>query len=128
MADGDKAGTLTDADKAWIGDAIAAAVTKAGEGKGAPKGDEGKGGTPAPSEDEWASMGPRQRESWVHQAVTEKLEQLRRDDKLESMQEEIDRLKAGGGATGAGGEGEKAPSVVTWLTRFFWGEPAEGEQ
>jgi hypothetical protein len=70
------------------------------------------------SDSEWDAMSDRQRESWVRQLVDFRLDELSRDDEIARQRGEIEQLK-----NDKTPEPEAAPSVVTKIQKFLWGEP-----
>lgn len=117
---------FTEEQETRLSELIAEAV--AGAGKGAPKG-RAADPKPAPTDDEWARMTPRQRESWVEDATRRELDRLKKSDKLEDLQAQVESLTAELRGTAAGGAAsERAPKAWSWLTEFLWGKPAEGEE
>jgi len=81
----------------------------------------GPSGPPTKTDDEWDAMSDRQRESWVRQLVDFRLDELARADADARRDAEIEALKSAKTV-----EPEKAPSVVTKLQKWLWGdEPAK---
>lgn len=116
---------FTEAQESRLAEIVAAAIK--GAGPGDPPKSSGAGDKPPPTDDEWASMGPRARESYMEGAVGRILAQMRRDEKVEALEAEIASLKAGKVGDGEGGKPETAPAVWSKLTRFLWGDPTEAD-
>jgi hypothetical protein len=107
-------GGFTEEQRSELEELIARAVgsAKPPEAKPAPA------GPPAKSDDEWDAMSDRQRESWVRSLVDFRLDELSRDDEMARQRDEIEKLK-----NDKTPEPEKAPSVVSKIQKFLWGDP-----
>lgn len=99
--------------KALIAEAVGSANPPAGE--------PAKPELKRPTDDEWDAMSDRAKESWVRKLVDGRLDELAKEDEAAQLRAKVDALAAEKKEP----EPEKAPSVVTKLQKFLWGEPKE---
>lgn len=100
--------------KALIAEAVGSAKPPAGE--------PAKPELKRPTDDEWDGMSDRAKESWVRKLVDGRLAELAKEDEDAQLRAKVDAIAA---EKDKKPEPEAAPSVVSKLQKFLWGEPKE---